>query len=274
MPSTFVKLQIAITVLSLLWIILAYYGYVRYAKLRMSSCESYAKEYLKTPRVNTKRKVIISMTTTTSNLENIKTCVNSLLDQTVHPDQIIISIPEDRDIILPNFIKNNHIILVHKLNKDYGKSSAILSPLIREKDGEALIIIVDDDGVYGNDFIETLVDASEQKPDSVIFISGYSAKELVNTKIKVDKPEANDIISIPDGVLIKPKFFNDDIFNIEDGPNGLENTPDVVLSSYLHKNKVDLVQIHYDENFRKFKYPLPNTDRNVSYYAALFPSMK
>lgn len=274
MPSKFVKLNILIMLLSLLWIVLAYYGYVRYVKLRSGSIDNYAKEYLKSPRASTKHKIIVSMTTTTGNLENIKTSINSILDQTVHADQIIISIPENKDIVLPDYVKNNHIILVHKLTKDYGKSAGILSPLVREKDGEALIILVDDEGIYGSDFIETLVDASNQNPNSVIFVSGYNAKELAVNKQKVNNPESNDIISVPDGVLIKPKFFHEDIFNLEESPHDIINTPDVFLTSYLRKNHVNMVQIRYDENFRKFKYVLPNSERNISYYAALFPSFK
>lgn len=272
MPSNFVKLNIAIMILSLVWIVFAYYGYVRYVQLQTKSIETYAKEYLKSPRASTKHKIIVSMTTTTENLENIKTAINSILDQTVHPDQIIISIPSDRDIQLPDYIKNNNIILVHKLSKDFGKSASFLSPLLREKDGEALIILVDDEGVYGSDFIETLVDASNQNPDKVIFVSGYVAKEMSTNKIKVDKPESNDVISVPDGVLLKPKFFHDDIFTFDDTPNDIVNTPDIFLSSYLRKHNVPMIQIHYNENFRKFKYVLPNSERNVSYYAALFPS--
>uniref|UniRef100_A0A6C0KQD3 Glycosyltransferase 2-like domain-containing protein n=1 Tax=viral metagenome TaxID=1070528 RepID=A0A6C0KQD3_9ZZZZ len=274
MPSKFVKLNILILVLSLLWIVLAYFGYVRYVKLRTGSLDHYAQEYLKTPRANTKNKIIVSMTTTTGNLENIKASVNSILDQTVHSDQIIISIPEDKDIVLPDYIKNNHIVLVHKLSKDYGKSASIFSPLLREKDGEALIILVDDAGIYGSDFIETLVDTSNQNPNSVIFVSGYNGKELAVNKTKVNNPESNDIISVPDGVLIKPKFFNDDIFNLEDSPQDIINTPDVLLSSYLKKHNINSVQIRYDENFRKFKYVLPNSERNISYFASLFPSFK
>ena len=275
MPSKIVMLQIAFSVFSLFYILLAYYGYVRYLNLKMKSCESYAKDYLKIPRSPTKHKVIVSMTTRTNNFENIKPTVNSLLDQTVHPDQIIISTPPDIQLQLPDFIRKNNIILVHHLTNDYGKSSNFLSPLLREKDGEAMIILVDDSGIYGTDFVESMVAASEEAPNSVIFVSGYNAKKSAEQKRKINNhSEPNDVISTADGVLIKPKFFDESIFNVMDGPGDLENTPDVLLSSYLHKHNIPMYEMKYDENFRKFHHPLPNNDRNLTFYASLFPSFK
>jgi hypothetical protein len=266
------KFQILTLVISVIYVFLAYYGYMRFMKLKYRSCEDYARDYLKLPRVNVKNKVIVSMATTVNDLNDIKSTINSILDQTVHADQIIISIPGSKELMLPNFIKDHKIILVHNVSKQFDKSSSFLSPLLREKDGEAIIVVVDDKVVYGSDFLETLIEASIAHPNNVIFIKGYKASNLISDNKKIDVPYINDIISVADGVLIKPKFFDIDILSFEHTPAGLETNPDILLSAYLHKQKVQITQIKYDENFRKREQILPNSDKFISYYASIFPS--
>ena len=270
--SPFMRLQILLLVISIIYIFLAYFGYIRLFKLKHRSCEDYARDYLNLPRADVKYKVIVSMTTTAKDLRNIKDTINSILDQTVHPDQIIISIGESESFTLPKFIEDNKIILIHKVSNQFGKSSSFLSPLLREKDAETIIVVVDDKGVYGPDFLETLIDASNANPNNVIFIKGYKATNLITQSKKVDVPYINDIISVADGVLIKPKFFDTDILTFDHTPAGLETNPDILLSSYLHKHKIPITQIKYSENFRKSEQILPNSDKYISYFATIFPS--
>lgn len=270
--SPFMRLQIVLLIISIIYIFLSYFGYVRFYKLHNRSCEAYARDYLNLPRVDVKNKVIVSIATKAKDMKEIQPTINSILDQTVHPDQIIISIPESQDFTMPSFLKDNRIIFIHKVANNFDKSSSFLSPLLREKDGDAIIVVVDDKGVYGPDFLETLIAASNSNPDNVIFIKGYKASALISESEKVDAPYINDIISVLDGVLIKPKFFDIDILSFEHTPAGLETNPDILLSSYLHKHKIPITQIKYNENFRKKELILPNSDKYISYYASIFPS--
>lgn len=270
MPSYFVRLQICISILTLLYVILAYYGYVRYIKLRTRSCESFAKEYLTLPGHKTNHKVIVSMATDVDNLDQIKTAVNSILDQTVHPTQIIISSCKE-NLSLPKFIEDNHIIIVHATQPCYGEAANFISPLLREKDADAIIILVDDHGIYGNDFLETIIDASDQQPNGVVYISGYNAKASIHSKYKVSSDKKDDVISVPDGVLIKPKFFDETIFDI---PRDLYDNPDLYLSLYLQKHNIPRYKINYNENLKKFKNIRPQTDKLISRYSPSLPSFK
>ena len=263
MNKNTIILSVVFSIISLIWILLTYFGLIRHFKISMCSCETFAKKYIKLPRVTTNNKVIVSIYTKEPDLNNLKNTMNSILDQTVHPDQIIISTPPNVDIKIPDFIQNNNICIVHKLTKDYGESSVFISPLLREKDGNTNIILVNDKNIYGTDFIETLVETSENFPNDVIYISGYSANS--NKEI--------DVIDIACGVLIKPIFFTDDsVLNIEEGPNGVKENPDIFLSQLLHKNKINLKNIKYTENVIKTK---SKADGSViNYYAAYFPSFK
>lgn len=272
MGNGFMSINIVLTTLSLLYIVLLYFGYIRLFKLRTYSCEEFSKAYLKTPRTQSKGKVIVSIGTNKTNFSDIKPTINSILDQTVHADQIILSTQKPTDIVVPDYLVSQRIINVHRMCENYKGLLCLLSPLIREKDADTKIILVSDNQVYGEDFIETLVEASEQAPNSVIFTRGYNAKKSLALGEKVYTPHENDVIDLTGGVLVKPKFFEEDILNLESQPENIENNPDVFLSSYLHKKKIHFVEIKYNENFGKTKKLLPDSDKLVGYHAALFPS--
>jgi hypothetical protein len=229
----------------------------------MRSCENYTKTYLKLPRVTSKGKVIVSF----YGKKFPELTLKSVLDQTVHPDQLIITSPD-----VPKELTDKRVVVVHTLSTDYECLTPLLSPLLREKDGDAKIIIVDSNQVYGKDFIETLVEASEISPDAVIFTKGYNAKKSLEKGEKVRDPYNNDIIDVTGGVLVKPKFFQEDVFNIEGNPKAEKFNLDVFLSSYLKRKGVSEVEIRYDENLREIK-TLPHDSQHlISYYATIFPS--
>lgn len=263
-------LYVVSSVVSLLWILLLYFGIVRYIKLNLYCCDKFSEMYLKLPRVNSKNKVIVSIYTKEPNLNKIKKVINSILDQTVHPDQIIINTAPDMDIQLPDFIKNNNIIITHKLANDYGDISNIISPLLREKNGDTIIILVDDTTIYGTDLIESLVEESEQHPESVIYTSGYVGKQYVDTGKKIDVHGSNDIIDCSFGVLVKPKFFDENIIN-DIQPN-IINDPNIFLSTKLSKNKTNIRQIDYKDNMKTTSSINPKEKNNIILNAAYLKS--
>ena len=267
MTRNMMILYITISVLSLVWIILSYYGYVRYLKLNIFSCEHFAKSYLKLPKANSTSKIIVSLSTSFNNLKNIKPTINSLLDQTVHPDQIILSVDNiESQSIIPIYLTGNNIIIVHKLSKAYGKCVNFISPLLRERDANTKIILVDDGQVYGIDFLETIIDASNENPNKAIYVKGYNAKKFVNEN-KFEGPD--NVIDIHHGVLISPSFFSNDVIETLHTPL---SAPNAVLSAHLIKNKVSIHKINYKENFiNKFtSREIENEKMGIIFYAVYF----
>ena len=270
MNKNLFMLYVVSSVVSLLWIILLYFGIIRYIKLNVYCCDKFSEMYLKLPRVNSKNKVIVSIYTREPNLDKIKKVINSILDQTVHPDQIIINTAPDMDIQLPDFIKNHNIIITHKLANDYGDISNIISPLLREKDGDTIIILLDDITIDGSDWIESLVDESEHYPDSAIYTSGYVGKQYVDTGKKIDLHDSNDIIDCSFGVLVKPKFFDENIIN-DIQPN-IINDLNIFLSTRLNKNKTNIRKIDYNDNMETISLINPNEKYNIILNAAYLNS--
>ena len=269
-------LYIALSVLSLLITALVYFGLVRYCQLHLFSCCSYGKEYLSLPRANTNSKVIVSLETSAKDLEDIRPCINSILDQTVHPDQIIISVPpENENIKIPPYLQEQNIIITHKLPEDYNLYTNFVSPLLREKDGSTKIILLSDQFAYGVDFLESLIDASDNHPNDAIYVQGYNAKAFLENDDMRSKGEENDVISVRHGVLIKPTMLDADVLKMKDAP---KFAPDAILSSQLHKNKTKLHHMRYDENYYVSQNSKAESKQNheknaLIIYAYHFPSI-
>ena len=238
---------------------MSYYGLTRLYKIRTGQCESFAKGYLKLQKAPTKRKIIVSIAG--DNFEKLKPTIMSLFDQTFRPDQIIISIPPNSTMDLDPFILENNLITVHKLSKDYGKCCNIMSPLLREKDGDAIIILTYQNTIYGPDFIENMVEESEKNPNCIIYVSGYNAKIFIETGKKVDKN--SDVIEVDNGVLVKPKFISE---NILEEQTYIDN-PNIFLSANISKNNICMKKINYTENFVK-KNIIENEKVAIQFYAS------
>jgi hypothetical protein len=217
---------------------------------------------MKLPRVESKSKVVLSMYTTDTNLEN-NTTIKSLLDQTVHPDQIIIVTDSDA-VTIPDFLKKDSIIVKQNAGT-LNKTSAFLSPLLTQKNASTKIIVVVDGVVYGPDFIESLVEESENNPESVIFVEGYDARQYINGKIESSSP---NVINVASGVLIRPSFFKDcsDVISSD----VLKEAPNAVVSAMVLKNKVPKRQLKYREIFHA-KPKISNQEKlALEYYGRYF----
>lgn len=241
-----VLFMIITSVISLGVILASYYGYTRYLKLRFdNSTIGYAKDYLKLDRANTKKKIVVSMyASNSSSTGTMLSSINSLLDQTVKPDQIIINTPPDSTLELDDFLTSKNIITIYKMAKDYGEIGSLISPLLLEKDAGVMIILASERTIYGVEFIEKMVDASVKNPDCVIYNRGFNAKQFVTNSVRMDNETANDIIDTDYGALVKPKFFSSNILD-EDRFKSM----DILLSVYI-RDKVCIKSTRYTELFK------------------------
>ena len=136
------------------------------------------------------RKVIVTLTTIPSRLNNIAEVIFSIIKQSVKPDEIVLSLPrkslrepmlnKDPYVIsdkLAFFLKKFNIT-VHRIENDYGPATKLLGLLERElaknhdKETEPLIITVDDDKIYDKDTLKVLLEGWKRHPDCVVSRKG------------------------------------------------------------------------------------------------------
>ena len=178
--------------------------------------------------INTEKRninVVVSLTTYPSRLNTVFLTIESLLNQTVKPDKIILWLSKEE--IYENQIPKN----IKKLQsrgltikfttffKSYGK----LIPAINAYKN-SLIITVDDDTIYPRCFIARLLNTQKKYPNCIVayrcsFITKLSDNELSpylswkNAEMK--KPSFNLFPTGCGGILYSPNSLNQEIFNKE-----------------------------------------------------------
>ena len=211
-----ILITVITTILSLLFIALSYFGITRYLSLHLYSCERFIEKYKDLPKASDSR-VVLTFTTTPEKLNKLKPMINSLLDQTVRVNQIILVIPNyDKDkYIIPDYLKN--IVTIIPSGKNYGEGTKLIPTLLREKDSETIIIAINDNIIYGKDFLQEMIENSNKNPNTIILENNNNA------------------------VLVKPNCFNIDVINREK-----EKFDNVWFISKAKNNKI----LHYSENYK------------------------
>jgi len=164
--KTMLIFVIVITVFSIIHILLSYFGIIRYLTIHASGNQSYMKNYSKLPECVKDKRTVLSFSLEPSDIDKIKPMLNSVLDQTVKVDAIFATVKQGNEDLIPEWIKKIAVILPS--GKDYGDCNNIVPILLREKESDTIIITIQNDMVYGKDFIESIVDESIARPNSSI----------------------------------------------------------------------------------------------------------
>ena len=161
-------LSIIASLVSIVVSILVYFGIIRYIKLYISkNTDKYTEKYTDLPLASEKRVIVVLSVQNEAELKNIIPTVNSLLDQTVRVNQFFLVLPCNTNYNVPENLKN--VLTVVQPGKIYdGQYQDILTILQREKEKDIYIIKVSNGIIYGNEFIENVIETAESNPDSVI----------------------------------------------------------------------------------------------------------
>lgn len=165
---TIIIFTIISTIISLLFIFLSYFGLTRYVSCYFKNTYKLIEKYSKLPKASEQR-VIISFTSTPDKVKKLKPFINSILDQTVKVDLIaFVTTPESNNekYDIPKYIKDIAILIPS--GRKYGKGTKIISMLLREKECDTIIIALDENRIYGQDFIYTIVEQSNKHPKSIL----------------------------------------------------------------------------------------------------------
>lgn len=150
----------------------------------MTGTNSYLENYKKLDRADDVKNVIVSLSVLPDKINKIRPMINSILDQTVRVNQIVLNIPKDKKYNIPPEYKN--IFTIFNCGRDYGECNKFIPTLLREENKNTIIILLDEKYVFGKDYIETLIE--EYKKDKCSIVS-------------------------KGGILIIPEFFDMSIYN-------------------------------------------------------------
>jgi len=121
----------------------------------------YDSKYNKLKRVNSDRKVVVTMTTVPSRINDCKETLISILDSSRKVDEICINIPyktsKGEKYKIPKWLEKLKNVKIYRVCKDFGPSTKLL-PTLKREEKDTIIIVIDDDVIYGPKMIEKFID--------------------------------------------------------------------------------------------------------------------
>jgi hypothetical protein len=220
------------------------------------------KDNFTNTKLNIPKKLIISLSTLPSRINNLEKVINSISNNTIKPDFIYLNIPafskrENTNYIIPEYLKNIKNVIINRC-EDYGPITKLYPTLLKETDPDTIIICIDDDKEYDKYLIENLLKGSTKYPEKCICVSGWNYLNLgfvalpfldLSIKNVVRKVK---ILQCFNGVLYKRKFFDDSFKNfINIKP--CFTTDDISISKYLNSKNIDIYNISFNLNNKNIK---------------------
>jgi hypothetical protein len=211
-------------------------------------------------------RLVVTMTTLPGREDLIIETVKSIINQTVKPEAIYLTLPKISRRLkipygpIPDEIKDYCTIVEPDI--DYGPITKIYGGLSMESDPETIIISCDDDMIYPPTTFELLVEKSKLHPDAAIcgsgmlmgygvyFNSTYTNYDEDNHFIRISgfvpPPEGRrvDIVNGLSGVLYKRRFFPSmdecikQLFELAISDHDILCNDDILISGFLQKNGI------------------------------------
>jgi hypothetical protein len=207
--------------------------------------------------------IVVSMTTLPDRIDLIKPTIYSLLNQTTRAREIAINIPattlsgKTYPSPLPAWLTSLKAVRIYRYEgEDYGPSSKLIPTLLREKAAETTrIVVVDDDQIYAQRFIETLVARFEEESGraavanlaaswrSERFVRHRSQRviQFVNSK----QQRRKDVLFGFGGYVVSPQLFfrkgSRGVFDYSGVPEYAKKIDDEWVSFWLKAGGVEIV---------------------------------
>jgi hypothetical protein len=213
----------------------------------------FVRETLAANRSFDNRRVIASLSTVPDRINNLRPTIQSLLNQTRPPDEIVLAIPEfsireKRRYIVPKYLLRLPRVRILPCGKDWGPATKFI-PAVQEElaagRASSLIMVVDDDRIYPHDALETYLYYSKRLPEAALCFRGAAmprsrdwrdAKMIRGSELRQPQPVA--VITGCGSYLIQPRFFDESLWDYSNAPDGAFYMDDIWISGWLSRSSV------------------------------------
>jgi len=207
-------------------------------------------------------RIVGTLTTVPHRLDKIKDTLISIKTQTRPLDEIYLTLPKvSRKGILYSKVSEeyNNLCKVVNIDTDYGSVCKILGALYMESDPDTLFISFDDDIIYPNTIVESMLNKHDKYPNAALSSIGvivgkfpfYLSSKFQN-KGKLKEGDKVDILYGCAGILYNRKFFPPKEFLYEDFLEPLKKYKyltihdDIYISSYLESKSIPRIVVDYE----------------------------
>ena len=199
------------------------------------------------------RRVVVSLSTVPSRINNLRATIRSLLKQTRPPDEIILAVPEfsireKRAYVVPEYVLRLPRLRILRSEKDWGPATKFI-PVVQEElagdRGDTVIMVVDDDRLYPRDALATYLHYSAQLTEAALCFRGAAMpptldwRDAIMTKgNELREPRSVAVITGCGSYLIQPRFFDESLWDYSNAPRAAFYMDDIWISGWLARRKV------------------------------------
>ena len=190
-------------------------------------------------------RIVVTLTSIPERANLIAPALRSLIDQTRAADRIILAWPRvslRTGQPYPEPPETPPGVDILRCN-DVGPATKLLPALLEEPG--ALIVVVDDDVIYPQDFIETLLEAHRSDPAAALGYRGWRLQPGADIRdldhvfaTALNRPCDVDILFGTWGYLIPPGSLDESIHNFNGFPPEVQWVDDVWISGHLARRRV------------------------------------
>src|SRR5438132_10800975 len=204
------------------------------------------------PRSN--KRLIVSFSTMPDRIGRLQPTLESLLNQTRPPDEIVLAVPkfsirQQREYRIPDYLFQIPRLRVLRCRQDWGPATKFIAAVKDELAAgrsDTLIMVVDDDRIYPRDSIELYLHYHEQLPDAVLCFRGGAIPRSLNWRdsridfgVDLQAPKRATVITGCGSYLIQPRFFDDSLWDYSTAPKGAFYMDDMWISGSLERRGVE-----------------------------------
>ncbi len=224
-----------------------HYELYRYWRLKSATnIEMWDKRYSNLPRVNSKKNIVVSLTTIPPRIQNLRPTLISILNSSVRVDEIQINIPyktlKGKTYSIPKWLSSLEHIKIYRCKKDFGPATKLLPTLKREN---GIIIVVDDDVIYGSKMIEMMTKEYYKRKCAITTFGALVRRlsivdEKIPTYLRFKNPRRVDMVMGHNGFLVTRKMFGPEVFDYKGVPIECMMVDDVWFSGWLMDNRIKI----------------------------------
>jgi Glycosyl transferase family 2 len=216
--------------------------------------KAFIRKVLANSCMKSDKRVIVSLSTMPDRIGRLQPTLDSLLNQTRPPDEIVVAIPkfsvrQKREYEIPRYLFEIPKMRVLRSEKDWGPATKFITVVqdeLASSRNDTLIMIVDDDRICPPDSIELYLHYHEQLPDAALCFRGGPMPRSLNWRdckiefgVDLQAPRQTAVITGCGSYLIQPRFFDESLWDYSTAPAGAFYMDDMWISGCLERRGVN-----------------------------------
>ena len=228
--------------------------YSFYFRLKRRRQQRFIRQLLANSNSLPEKRIIASLSTMPDRIGRLQPTLDSLLNQTRPPDEIVLAVPEfsirqQREYEIPDYLAQIPKVRVLRCEKDWGPATkfiAVVRDELAASRKDTLIMVFDDDRICPPDSIKLYLHYHEQLPDAVLCFRGGPMPRSLNWRdckiefgVDLQAPKQTAVITGCGSYLIQPRFFDELLWDYSTAPAGAFYMDDMWISGCLERRGVD-----------------------------------